>query len=369
MTKRTFPAILAGLLALILLCTGCGKVTAFLDQKFPEATTTAPGPISPEDTMPDRVGRTYVILLTTQLASADSLSHVSLLTFHTADESVHWLQLPAALYIRTDGNTLAGCYQSAYRAELGREGATSTSASAAAVAALRRLLSTGLSLPIDFSINLDPQQFTDFVTTLGDIPLHLSQSMGGLEAGDHQLNAAEAVAFLQYAGYKDAAEGQYGARRQFAAALWERAVRVITKDKLSLYTMELRGELTTDLPAEGGQDMFFLRRFITAKAEQFRITNVSTQNVYAAGTRCRVLIKDNTLRQLNSQMKVYQEDLEAPQFDSSGLFADFSDPIMQTVYTSSTVLPSLYTFKELLTVEPPATQTEDSPATEPVTGE
>lgn len=355
MIKKHLSAIVTVLLAAtLLLLSGCGRVTDALDQHFPEASATKQDtPLS--DPLPDRVGRTYVILLTTELSTDDLLTTVSLLTFGTADGTVHWLDLPADLYVRTAGNTLAGSYHRAYLTELAEAGGTSVSAAAAGVSAVRSLLEAGFSITVDYSVNLDKDQFTTLMSTLNNVPVTLFGAAGGLRAGSYTLNAPKAISFLTYDGYNDPTEGQFEARRCFAAALRLQAVKEVQMDQLSLFTTKIRGAMTTDIPSAGGEDMFFLRRFLTASDDDFTITNISTQSVYSNGERYRVMVKGNALRQLNEQMKIYKKALTPEQFDPQGVFVDPSNPIMQSVYASSSVLPTLYTLTDLLN---PKTDTE-----------
>lgn len=350
MMKRYFFGALALALASLLTLFGCGRVTEALDQHFPEASVTEEAE-SLSDPLPDRTGRTYVVLLTTQLESDDSLSTVSLLTFRTADEAIHWLELPTALYVRAAGNTLDGSFARAYQSELSKESGTTVSATAAAVEAVRDLLETGFSITIDFSVNFDNRQFASFVQTLQNVPVNLPVAMGGLSAGQHTLDSSRAVAFLLYDEYNDPAEGQFEARRYLIASLRRQACQVLSLDQLSLIAMDLRSQMTTDIPSAGGQDMFFLRHFLKTSDDAFTVTNISTQSVYSNGAQYRVLIKDNTRRQVNQQMCVYPDELTAEQFDPSGVFVDPANQIMQTVYASSSALPKVYTLTELLTVE------------------
>lgn len=368
MMRKYLSSAVAFLLAALLLLTGCDAVTKELDQRFPEASVTEKVDLL-ETALPDRTGRTYVILLTTQVESADTLSGISLLTFQTVDEAVHWLELPADLYVRTADRTLGDSFRNAYLGELAKESGTTVSATAAGIDALRSLLSTGFCVPIDYSVNFDPEQFADFLRTIENVPITLPEDLGGLQAGDHTLTPAKAAEFLTYDDYTDPTEGQFEARKRFAAALWQQVCKVITTDNLSLYSMELRGQMSTDIPNAGGEDMFFLRRFIRAKGDAFHVTHISTQSVVANGKQYRVLIKDNALRQLNRQMLVYQEEIAAEQFDPSAVFVDHSNQVMKAVYLSSTVLPPLYSMNELLGIVPETPETEEAPATEPATNE
>ena len=239
-----------------------------------------------------------------------------------------------------------------------KEGETSVSAARAGVAALRTLLATGFNIPIDYSINLSADQLSDLIKEIDNVPLTLTEEMGGLEAGNHTLSAKSAIEFLTYSRHKDPVNGKLVANMQFAAAFWQQARTIITADNLSLYTMEIRGMMTTDIPNTGGEDIFFLRQFLRAEPNAFSLTYLNAKGVHYSGTQCNVLVKNNALEQLNQQMLVYKEPLKAEQFDPSGVFVDRANQMVATIYTTSTPLPTLYTMAELLNLDPP-----------PVTGE
>lgn len=370
MKKHYLLGAVSLLMATLLLLSGCGRVTNLLDQHFPEDTVTEEDLLATEP-LPDRERRTYVVLLTTQLESNSTLSTVSLLTFQTATNSIHWLELPTALYVRAAGNTLGGIFSRAYQSELDSESGTQFSATGAAINALRDLLDTGFSISIDYSVNLDQQQFASFMKYLQNIPVKLPVAMGGLSAGEHTLDSKAATDFLLYDQYEDPAEGQFEARRYFAASLRQQAEKVINQDRLSLAAMDLRERMTTDIPSSGGQDIFFLRRFLKTEGGVFQFTNISTRSIYSGGIQYRVLIKDNTRRQLNLQMSVYQDEVTAEQFDPRGLFVDPADQIIYAVYSSTSVLPRVYTLTELLSAEiilesEPEPDTSETPGTSEV---
>ena len=113
--------------------------------------------------------------------------------------------------------------------------------------------------------------------------------------------------------------------------------------------------------------MFFLRRFLTAKNEDFTLTYVNTQSVFYQSARYHVLIKESVRRQINEQMCVYEQELDAELLDRSSIFLDPSSRVMQTVYASAPELPPLYTLASILTPEaeeeePP--ESGDAPSTQ-----
>jgi anionic cell wall polymer biosynthesis LytR-Cps2A-Psr (LCP) family protein len=234
-----------------------------------------------------------------------------------------------------------------------KEGGTSVSATQAGVNALRTLLTTGFNIPIDYSVNLSEEQLSDLIQEINNVPITLPKAMGGFAAGHHTLTAQTAMDFLTYTQYDDPVNDKLLAHMQFASAFWQQARTVITAENLSLYSMEIRGMMTTDIPNTGGEDMFFLRRFLRAEPDAFRLTHVTTKSVYYSGAQCHVLIKNNALEQLNQQMLVYKEPLTTEQFDPSGVFVDYANQMVATVYTTSTPLPTLHTMAKLLNLDPP----------------
>ena len=243
MMKKHISALLIGLLALVLVFSGCARVTAILDQNFPQDTEAVQNDPDPDDILPDRAKRTYTVLLTTQLERPEKLTGVSILTFDTANDKVHWLELPVDLFIHATGSDLKGHYGNAYHLEVIKEGATTLSATHAGINALRKLITTGYNISIDYSINLDSEQFTDLIKVIGSVPITLTKSMGGFAAGSQTLSASSATSFLTYNQYSDAVNDKMEAHMQFAAAFWQQARTKITAEKLSLISMEIRSLL------------------------------------------------------------------------------------------------------------------------------
>ncbi|MBQ7325111.1 MAG: hypothetical protein IJW98_05165 [Clostridia bacterium] len=363
--RKHISAMLAALLMLLCLLplVGCARIEDELDQRFPEPTVEEETPVEVEDEFPARTKRTYTVLLTTQLKNADQLTGIALLTLDTAEGKIHWLEIPTDLFIHAVGDNLQGHYGNAYRVEQVKEGSTSLTAMQAGVNALRNLLSTGFQIPIDYSVNLDAEQLSDLIKTIGNIPLTLPESMGGLGAGNHTLGATGAIDFLTYTRYADPVEGQINAHIRFAAAMWQQMRTKVTAENLSLFSMEVRGMMTTDIPNTGGEDIFFLRKFLRTEPADFAITYLTAQKIYFNGKQTLVMLKENARRQLNEQMLVYEEALSDPQFDPSGVFVDHANQMVAAVYTSSAPLPTLHTMAVLLGLEPePEPGETDSPA-------
>lgn len=350
MKKRSILSRIALLLAMLMLLpavSGCAQVTQKLDQMFPEESEAVTTEDPATANMPERERRTYVVLVALRASSFESITTLSLLTFHTEDKSVHWLQLPANLFVNVSGNTVDGTFSAVYQEEIRKEGVSELKATTAAMQSICDLLEKGFNIPIDYYVSFDPDQLASFIGTLQGVPITLDKPLGGVGVGEATLNAKSVRDYLVHTAQSGSAEEGREARRVFAAALWRQASGVITPENLTLYVAQLRSQLTTNIPYAGGEDIFFWRRFLQASPEAFSITNLSAQSIYYNNTPCQVLNKSNTVRQLNEQMRVYQDALTAEQFDAQSLFVDAANPMIHTVYTSTSPFPELFTMQEL----------------------
>ena len=326
---------------------GCGQVAAKLDEVFPEGTVTTTV-TETELPLPERERRTYTVLLAVRAREPEQITTLSLLTFDTEDKSVYWWMLPTNLFVHVEETTLAGVFSTAYRQEIEQEGISQMEATRAGMLAMKELVEKGFQIPIDYYVSLDPTQLVSLVNgSLEGVPMTITEPIGGLGIGEANLNGNDAVNFIAYKGYSDSSEERMVARRMFAAALWLRASKVITSENLTEHVTQLRTKMTTDIPFGQGEDIFFWRRFLQADASAVQITQISAQGIYYNGTSCQVINRENTFRQLNEQLGVYQEPLLDEQFDPNALLVDNSYPLVRTVYLSTSPFPQLYTMQEL----------------------
>ncbi len=342
MMRKTLLVCLSFLLIAAVL-SGCAQVTQKLDQFFPEkseeTSVTADPNIIP---MPERERRTYVILLASRAQSAETLNTLSLITFDTEAKSVHWLQIPANLFVHVEETTMAGVFAAAYNKKIVENESAKVEATHAGMNAVKALIEKGFNIPIDYFVSFDPDQLASFVTTLQGISVKLSTPAGGFNAGDATMHAKDVRNFFtnicnQY---------QANARIEFATGLWKSATKVITSDNLTLYASQLRMQLTTDMPMDGGEDIFFWRRFLQADPTMVQVAHLSTQSIYYNNTSCQVLNRANTLRQINEQMRVYEEDLVDAQFDAEFIFTDDNNPLVRTVYLAKSPFPQVFPMAE-----------------------
>lgn len=340
-------AALLVLIALLIGCVGCASITDTLDSFFKEETTAVdPGQLTePMIAMPAKVKETYTFLLTIEATDDSLLDRAMLISFNTATPSISALQLPTDLYLHISEQSIEGLFQKRYDAALA-DGQTEKESAQTASEALIDLLSSGFHTPIDYYIHFTADQFAGLVNTLGGVELNIPFTMGSLKSGRQTLGGAQAVEFIAYDSYSD--QSYYDAGKLMTAAIFDRTQETVDSEMLSLFVMELRTLMTTNIPSEGGEDIFFVRKLLQTDPMSFSIANLSTQVVYISATACRVLLEGNTVTQMNELLKIYEEEITADQFDPRFVFVDYSSNVAKAVYNSSAELPTTYTAKHIL---------------------
>lgn len=327
---------------------GCAAITEQLDGIFKENTESPDQDRQnePEIEMPARNKETYTFLIMTEAVEEAVLDHVMLVSFNTAAPSISILQLPTDLYLHISEQSVEGLFQKRYEKAV-KEGHTPKESAAAASEAIVDVLSNGFYTPIDYYINFSSSQLTSLINTLGGVKMNVPFAMGSLKAGSQTLSGSQAMQFLSYDRFSSMPQDYLDARKILTAAVYNQARATVESEILSLFVMELRSAITTNIPSDGGEDIFFVRKWLQTTPENFKITNLSTQVVYVSSTACRVLLKGNSLQQMNEVLAIYEEDLTEAQFDPRYVFVDYSSDVAKAVYHSSAALPATYTAKAL----------------------
>lgn len=350
MNKLLIRSIALLLIAVMMLgMVGCAAVTQQLDSIFRKETTAPQDDIQaePEIEMPARAKETYTILLLTEAVENGRLDNLMLISFNTATPELSILQLPTDLYLHIAEFSAEGLFKQRYEASIA-DGHTEKDSVATAAEAVVEVLSSGFNTPIDYYINFTGAQLSALVNTLGGIKMAVPFTMGSLSTGTQTLSGSQVLEFLAYEQYSDMPQTYMDARKLLTAAISSRVRDAVETEMLSLFVLELRSEMVTNIPSEGGEDIFFVRKWLQTAPTAFRIANISTQLVYINSTACRVLIEGNTLTQMNELLGLYDGELNDEQFDPKYVFVDYSSDVAKAVYNSSAVLPSSYTARQLL---------------------
>lgn len=338
------------MLAMLLGCIGCGTVTDKLDSFFKEETE-SPNQGAQEEApieMPAKTKENYTILILTEAVEASELDNVMLLSFNTAKPSISVLQLPTDLFLHVSERSVEGLFKARYDRAI-NDGKTEKEAATEASEALVDVLSTGFNAPINYYINFSATQLAAFINTLGGVQMDLPFSMGGLKMGAQTLKGNQALEYLAYDSYSQMPQSYLDARKLLTVSIFNKAIDSVDAEMLSLFVMELRTVMTTNIPSAGGEDIFFVRKWLQTKPEAFKIANVSTQTVYIASEASRVLQESSALTQMNELLGIYEEELTQAQFDPRFVFVDYSNDVVKSVYGSTAPKqPTTYTAQQIL---------------------
>lgn len=328
---------------------GCAAITEGLDGIFKEETAAVDDTLQqePEIEMPTRTKENYTILILTEAVEKAKLDNAMLVSFNTAKPSISILQLPTDLYLHISELSMEGLFKQRYDDSVS-DGHSDKEAAADAAEAVVDVLSSGFYTPIDYYINFSSAQLAELVNVLGGVKLNLPFAIGSLAMGTQMLSGSQALEFLAFDGYSEMPDTYMDARKLLTAAIFEQARETVEADMLSLFVMELRAAMTTDIPSSGGEDIFFVRKWLQTEPAEVKIASASTQAVYISSASCRVLLKSNTLTQMNELLGLYEEELTPEQFDPRHVFVDNSSDVSRAVYNSSASLPTTYTARQLL---------------------
>lgn len=346
--RATLRAALIGILCLsILLFSGCSDF--FTDYSPDGQTTGLPGESG--DNPIARLNLTrrpnqITILMAVEGSYPGSLSSLSLLCIDDNGEpKVSVLQIPVTTFTRS-GGTLGGYYEAAYFRTVSDGGNISNSVESA-VSALRSFIMNTFLVYIDFTVHMTESQLASIVDTVGGVQLDLPQVLmlagHNVQAGRQNLTGAEVVDLRSYTGFSDSFYNNLVMGKQLITAIIASLKANIDKSVLSLCVMDMRANMTTNIPTTGGSDVFIVRRLIETAFSSVSYSMLAGE--YSSGVF--VLCKERAVNQINEFVNLYTEPLQMDDFDADTDFCDPSDSFMSAIYESGGSTPFVYTGEQL----------------------
>lgn len=344
--RAILRSVLLGVLCLsLLLFTGCGDF--FTD--YSAETTSPPGaeandPISRLNLT--RRPNQITILIAVEGTFGGSLSSLSLLCIDdSGDPTISVLQIPVTTYTRS-GGTLGGYYESAY-SRAASDGSNFSNSVASAMGSLKSFLQNTLLVQIDYTVHITGSQFAAIVDTVGgvrlDLPRVLQLDGHNVQAGRQVLTGAEAADLRSYGGFSDSYYNNLVLGKHLITSIIGSLKSNIDKSILSLCTMDLRSNMTTDIPTAGGSDVFIVRRLIETSFSSISFSVIAGE--YSSGVY--VLCKETAVNQINEYVNLYTEPLTVENFDADSDYCDPTDSFMSTIYQSNSATPIIYTAEEI----------------------
>ncbi|MGM9680372.1 MAG: LCP family protein [Eubacteriales bacterium] len=326
----------------VLLCT----VSCSALQKVGSQTTDPvdPGKLDPDQGLEalnlNRRPNQITLLLAVEGSSAGTLSAIDLISLDDSGESpaIHVLQIPADTFVRS-GGTLSGYFSNAYLTSVA-DGHNEEAAAESAMASLRSLIQNSLMVSVDYSVHLTREGLGKIIDTVGGVTLEFAYPISvnghGLNAGKQTVSGADAAALYDYTGFSENFNEKLNISKHLLTAATASLKSNIDKSILALCVLEMKEQMTTDIPSTGGSDVFLIRRLMETSFENLSFTCLSSKSVTLASGECRVLCKVGALEQINSFINLYKEPLTEEEFDPNSFF-NGNDNIVKTIYSGSAV--------------------------------
>lgn len=304
--------------------------------------TVDPGELDPDQGIEalnlNRRPNQITLLLAIEGNQAGTLSSIDLISLDDSGDSpaIHVLQIPADTYVRS-GGTLSGYFSNSYLTSVS-DGHNDEAATESALTTLRNLLQNCLMVTIDYTVHMTREGLGKVIDTVGGVTLELAYPISvnghGLNAGKQTVNGSDAAAMLSYTGFSESFMENLNMSKHLFTAVVASLKANIDKSILALCVMEMKEQMTTDIPSTGGSDVFLIRRLMETSFENLSFTLLSTKSVALVSGECRVLCKAGVLEQINSFINLYKEPLTDENFDPNSFFSG-DDSIVKTIYSGT----------------------------------
>jgi len=140
-----------------------------------------------------------------------------------------------------------------------------------------------------------------------------------------------------YGSYKSGSE--LNAAKLLWTSVFYKLKEQVSSDTISLFMLNVRGNLETDVPKTNGVDVFFLRKLLSLDGALYKFVSVDVQILTEGTTSFSVICKNALVQKINSFMVLYETEIEAEDFDPELGFGNSGSAAISAAY-NSTVAPS-----------------------------
>ncbi len=307
----------------------------------------------PSNFLPSSVERkngVYTILLLNEQRTIGNLASVFLCSVDTAgNNGVSFLQIPVKTYVHNAYSSIAGVFSGAYSSSIA-QGNTADRARESAILAVKSVIESHFCVYVDYYICANPEQLGVLTEKIGGIDINVPYSMllnngATLAPGKQSLEGGNMAAFLSYSGFSDSV--LMNAYKTVIAAIYSKAKTQVTNDTVSLFVLEIRNCIVTDIPSNGGEDIFFTRRLLETDSSRVRFTQVASQSCAVPAGLVEVIRKSEAIKVINEYLGVYTDELTTDMFDPQKMFTDDTNQLVAIIYKSSGGAPQIYTAQDI----------------------
>ena len=350
---RCISALLC-LIMLVPLCTSCAELTEFLEAGSNKdqdgiddsnSQNTDDTPVTVE-----KKGGVYTVLIVTESKTPGTLASVFVCSFDTVEsKTVSFLQIPLRIYTNNEYVTVGNTYSQTYGKAV-NDGDTAERARDKGINALASLIEKHFCIYVDYYLYTDPARIGSLVEKLGGIEFNLPYTLAlsngeTLIAGKQTLSGAQTELLMSYPNFSENAV--MNLHKAIVSAIYAKAKANISNEMVSLFVMEIRSTLVTDIPSKNGEDIFFVRQLITCSSASVRFTEFSTQPCAVAFGMVEIINKAGALELINSFLGLYKEGLKDSELDAQGVLTDAGNQAVNTIYSAGKKTERIYTSSDI----------------------
>lgn len=281
----------------------------------------------------------YTILILNEGAVEGELASVFICSIDTAsDNGVNFLQIPAKTYVSNAYGTISGIYSGNYSSAVA-EGNTADRSRERAILAVKSVIESHFCVYVNYYLWANPAMVGVLADKIGgiDINVPFSMMLGGenILPGEQSLAGNTLASFLTYSGFSDAV--RMNVYKTVISSIYQKAKSQVGNDTVSLFVLEIRSSVMTDIPSSGGEDIFFTRKLLGTDGDNVKFTQVYTQicAVSAGVPSAEVIRKSSAIKLINEFLCVYEKELKEDMFDPEKKFTDNVNPLVSIIYTGN----------------------------------
>lgn len=338
--KRIFIKLLSIMLCAVTLFTLCScavldKINSNIEETHTDETTKLPSSDPVPTVKYKRSDLKYTFLTVVEGETEGTPAQISYSVFDTGNNSLTSLMIPLNTFISTSNGNLGAEVQANY---VSKKAEGKTAAGAYACEMLMERLENDLLLPCDYYIYFDKTSLSDLVNELGgvkvDIPFDMSLFDGVvLKKGENTLDGDSFWKVMCYGSYK--AGSELDASKLLWASVFYELKEHVSSDTISLFMLNIRGNLLTNVPKTNGVDVFFLRKLLSLDGELYNFASADVKIITEGTKNISVVCKNAFVQKINSFLALYETEVNANDFDSELRFCDNTSAVISAAYNSA----------------------------------
>lgn len=346
--KLVSVSLLAAMLLTLVSCSALDKIVNQNDDGQSQQTTQNNDDENIPKSKYERSDLKYSFLTVVEGFKEGVPAQISYSVFDTSAATFKTLQIPTDTFVSGANKTLGEAFKSNYdtAASDGRKKAVEY-----ACKALMEVFKADMLLECDYYIYFDKTSLSDLMNQIGQIsvkiPFDMRFSDGTfIRQGNTSLDAENFWRVLCYDSYAQ------GSEMNAAKLLWSVALKdlrsCVSSDTISLFVMDIRANLFTNVPHTNGVDVFFVRKILALDIESISFSSADVRSIVDNGKYLSVVCKETFVEKINTYLSLYETSVDPLDFDTKLAFCDNSAAMIADAYNSSVAPTVIYTAHQVI---------------------